>query len=196
MTKKERSTQRIGIFGGSFDPVHNGHLAAATAVINAVQLDELRLIPAALSPFKDQLHATPVQRLEMLQLAIADMPRVSIDEIELNRPPPSYTVDTLSTLKQAFPQAVQLFLILGQDAWYGFEKWHHWQHILDLAHLVVVNRPGSPKQPPSRFWLDRLHSDGNPTSNAGKVIQINMPPHTASSTEIRQRIRKHQDLRP
>jgi len=195
LTKLTHPTQQIGLFGGSFDPVHSGHLAVAHAVIDTLSLDELKLIPAAASPFKDQPHATDQQRLDMLDLAFdpANHPGISIDTRELNRPPPSYTIDTLRLLKQDLADA-RLFLILGQDAWLGFEKWHQWQQILDLVHLAVVNRPDAAPEPPSPFWKDRLKSDPKQLSDAGEVVQISMPPQLASSTDIRQRAHDGQEL--
>lgn len=134
--------RKIGIFGGSFDPVHFGHLRPALEILEALSLDHMRFIPSGQPPHRDAPVADAVQRLAMLKAAVAAEPRFQVDERELRRDAPSYTYDTLAELKAEHPQD-RLVLMLGLDAFLGFTRWHRWQEILELAHLVIAHRPGS-----------------------------------------------------
>ncbi|NOX42656.1 MAG: nicotinate-nucleotide adenylyltransferase [Gammaproteobacteria bacterium] len=131
----------IGIFGGTFDPVHFGHLRVVLEVIENFELDELRIIPCGTPPIKEAPIATPNQRLDMLRLAVSNQQNVIIDDIETHRDGPSYTVDTLTAIKEKSPQT-PLYLILGTDAFLGLNRWHRWRDILTLAHIIVIHRPG------------------------------------------------------
>ena len=140
---KQRSG--IGILGGTFDPVHNAHINLASEVYQSLQLQTVKLIPCLVPVHRNVPHASPEQRLQMLELAIADQPGLSIDERELHRAEPSFMVHTLDTLRDEYGTEVPLFLILGMDAFNRLESWHDWQRLLKLAHLVVVDRPGNSK---------------------------------------------------
>lgn len=130
---------RVGIYGGSFDPVHNAHLAVALAALEQAKLDHVLFVPAHLAPLKGHAPlASDAQRLAMLRLALMDEPRFSIDEIELLRSGLSYTADTLEALKSSG----ELFLILGADAAASFSKWKDPDKITQLATVLVSNRPG------------------------------------------------------
>ncbi len=131
----------IGIFGGTFDPVHYGHLRPALEVQQALRLNEIRFIPAGQPPHRDTPHATVSQRLSMLRAAIDDQPGFVVDERETQRQGPSYMVDTLDSLREEFGQ-VSLYLILGYDAFLGLPAWHAWHRLIELAHLVITHRPG------------------------------------------------------
>lgn len=133
----------IGILGGTFDPVHCGHLRVALDIQQALQLDEMRLIPCRQSPLREAPVARPGQRVEMLRLAIDGnvRPPFRLDERELFRQGPSYTVDTLSELRRENPEAA-LGFVIGLDAMLSFNQWHEWRRILELAHLLVAARPG------------------------------------------------------
>jgi nicotinate-nucleotide adenylyltransferase len=131
----------LGILGGTFDPVHHGHLRTALEVVEACRLSELRLMPCATPPHRPPAHAPAELRLRMLKAAVADEPRFTVDERELHRQGPSYTVDSLALLRaEVGPRP--LCLILGADAFLALESWHRWREITGLAHLVVVHRPG------------------------------------------------------
>lgn len=132
----------LGMFGGTFDPVHHGHLRTAFEVLEACRLAELRLVPASVPPHRPQPQAPARLRLEMLRRAVAGEPRLVVDDCELQRAGPSYTVDTLAGLR-AQAGSRPLCLVLGADAFLGLPGWHRWPEILQLAHLVVVQRPGS-----------------------------------------------------
>jgi nicotinate-nucleotide adenylyltransferase len=131
----------IGIFGGTFDPIHFGHLRPALDVMQAVGLEQVRFIPLHGPVHRDQPQASPAQRLRMVEAAIADQQGFIADERELKRAGSSYTVDTLQTLREDFPQR-PLCLLMGMDAFSGFPEWHRPDEILKLAHLVVMRRPG------------------------------------------------------
>jgi len=129
------------IMGGAFDPVHFGHLRTALEVRGCLRAGELRLIPSAVPPHRAPHIATPTQRLAMLNAAVQGLSWCTVDERELRRPGPSYTVDTLAELRAENGDR-SLCIILGMDAFRGLTGWHRWAEICDLAHLVVAHRPG------------------------------------------------------
>jgi len=131
----------IGILGGTFDPIHYGHLRPALDIMQQVGLDQVRFIPNRIPPHRDAPVLSDQQRAELVKLAIKDTPGFLLDERELLRNGPSYMVDTLQSLKDEFADDT-LCLIMGMDAFNGFPQWHRWQSILELCHLVVTTRPG------------------------------------------------------
>ena len=132
----------IGLLGGTFDPVHFGHLRPALDMQQALSLDEVRLIPCRVPPHRDAPHASPAQRLMMLRLAISGERALSIDERELRRDGPSYMIDTLQSLRAEFGNVRPLALLIGMDALQGLDRWHRWRELADLCHIVVATRPG------------------------------------------------------
>jgi len=139
---------RIGLLGGSFDPVHYGHLRAAQWALGAFDLREVRLVPARQSPFKGPCAASEGDRRAMLDLAVADNPALRVDACELEREAPSYTVDTLKVLAERNPKA-HFTLILGSDAALGFEEWRESGEIRRRAEIRVLGRPGEAAKDPS-----------------------------------------------
>ncbi|MGH8398676.1 MAG: nicotinate-nucleotide adenylyltransferase [Gammaproteobacteria bacterium] len=133
--------RKIGIFGGSFDPIHYGHLRPALEILSTLSLDEIRFIPAGQPPHRGVPEASAALRLDMVKTAIAGEPRFVVDEREIRRSAPSYTVDTLMELRREFPRDA-LMLIVGTDAFLGFPGWHEWRNIFDYAHVIVAHRPG------------------------------------------------------
>lgn len=131
----------IGILGGTFDPVHYGHLRTATEVGKALDLDRILLIPLARPPHREPPVASAEQRLQMLQLATKDFAQLEVNDCELRLGGVSYTVRTLEHLRHQFGHAV-FCLIVGADAFLGLESWHQWQRLFELAHIVVMQRPG------------------------------------------------------
>lgn len=131
----------IGIFGGTFDPIHFGHLRCALEIAEQLELSEVRMLPAGQPPHRAQPLATAEQRRHMLELALAGQSLLTLDTREIDRPGPSYMVDTLASLRAELG-AVPLCLILGQDAFNGLAGWHRWEQVPELAHLVVISRPG------------------------------------------------------
>ncbi len=133
----------IGIFGGTFDPVHFGHLRTALEVCEALELDEMRWVPCRQPPHRRQPVASPDDRLQMLELALQGAPDCFVlDRREMEREGPSYMVDTLASMREQWPKA-SLCLVLGQDAFLGLDLWHRWRELLDLSHIVVMRRPGA-----------------------------------------------------
>jgi nicotinate-nucleotide adenylyltransferase len=142
---------RVGVFGGTFDPVHVGHLAIANAALEELGLDRVYFVPARRSPLKrDGPIAGPEDRLAMLSAAIADEPRFRVSRIELDREGPSFTVETLKDLSREG----QLFLILGSDAFADFTRWREPERIRELATVVLAARPGAPNAPVDVRMLD------------------------------------------
>ena len=133
---------RLGLLGGTFDPFHFGHLAAADAAIDCADLDHVVFIPAAQPPHRPPAVASPDQRLEMCRLGIEGEPQFEVSDIELKREGPSYSVDTLKEMRRVQPDA-ELFLILGWDAARLFSTWHKPNEVSELAMIVIVARPGS-----------------------------------------------------
>ena len=131
----------IAIFGGTFDPIHYGHLRTAFEMLQALRFDEVRFVPSGDPPHRGKTFAAAELRLEMVRVAVQEQPGFAVDDCELMRDGPSYTIDTLSSLR-AEHQDASLGLIVGMDAFLGLTAWHRWREILDLAHIVVAHRPG------------------------------------------------------
>ena len=132
--------ERMAIFGGSFDPLHNAHLALARLALTALRLDKLLWVPAGQPWQKSRSVSAGEHRLAMLELATRDEPRFAVSRLELERPGPSYTVDTVRELKVRHPD-VAWYLVIGQDQYASFQTWHDWQALLGLVTLAVANRP-------------------------------------------------------
>jgi nicotinate-nucleotide adenylyltransferase len=135
---------RIGILGGTFDPIHEGHLAAARAAMDCAHLDRVRFVPSATPPHRGPAVAGAEQRVEMTRLAIAGEPRFEVSDNEVRRGAVSYTVDTLREMRELHPDD-ELFLILGWDAAKLLPAWHEPEEVRRLASIVIVTRPGSGK---------------------------------------------------
>lgn len=132
----------IGIFGGTFDPIHFGHLRCALEIAEQLELSEVRMLPAGQPPHRGAPQATAEQRRRALELALAGQSLLQLDTRELDRPGPSYMVDTLAALRAEIGDQ-SLCLILGQDAFNGLASWNRWEQVPELAHLVVISRPGA-----------------------------------------------------
>jgi len=183
----------IGIFGGTFDPVHYGHLRTAFELRERLALDEVRFVPCGQPPHRKERVTPSAVRMEMLAAAIADEPGFVIDERELMRPGPSYTVDTLASLRAEFPETA-LCLLLGMDAFLDLPTWHDWRKLLGFAHLVVAHRPGW--QAPREGLLGTLIKSHRTTAvrelRERVAGSIHIEPVTqleVSSTELRRSIR-------
>jgi len=135
----------IGILGGTFDPIHYGHLRTALDVQQCLSLDEVRFIPCGEPPHRNKPIAEPLQRLAMVRAAIAGQKGFSADDREIRRNGPSYMVDTLTSLKHDF-KTESLCLILGMDAFNALEQWHQWQQIFELANIAIMKRPAGTGQ--------------------------------------------------
>jgi len=182
----------IGIFGGTFDPVHFGQLRPALDVKQALGLDEMRMIPAFQPPHRVQPVANPGQRLTMLRAAVGAEPDLQVDNREMLREGESFMVDTLTSLR-AESGDDPLCLVLGADAFLKLDEWHRWREIPGLAHIVVTHRPGwqldmniaSPEL--QDLWRERQVADnvGLATCPAGKIILQAVTPLEISATQIR-----------
>ena len=181
--------RKIGIFGGSFDPIHFGHLRPALEVLDTLNLDEVRFVPAGQPPLRGAPLAPAALRLQMLDAAVRKEPRFLVDERELRRPGPSYMADTLADLRREFPRD-RLALIVGMDAFLGFPGWHEWRRIFECAHLIVMHRPGW--VPPDLGELaELLHRHAVPSASAlfaaaaGRVLMQPVTQLEISSTQVR-----------
>jgi len=182
--------QRIGIFGGSFDPVHLGHLLVAQAALEELELDRLFFVPAAQSPFKqDQQHTPGVERVRMLRLALAGQTRCEVDEQEIERGGVSFTVETLRDYAKRFPQAT-LFCPIGADNVASLPQWREAGELARLAEFVAIPRPGEnppPFPPPFRgrilagFPLGVSSSQIRARVKAGQPIDLLVPPAVAEA---------------
>lgn len=148
----------IGILGGTFDPIHYGHLRSALELKELFELDHVRLIPCAQPVHRDSPTATATQRLEMLQLAVKNQTDLIVDNQELQRAGGSYTFDTLTALRSNYPK-VPLLLFIGSDAFNDFTTWFRWKELFDLAHVVVITRPNATLNPLNEFFKTHLTND-------------------------------------
>ncbi|HET8609661.1 MAG TPA: nicotinate-nucleotide adenylyltransferase [Burkholderiales bacterium] len=133
----------ICVLGGTFDPIHFGHLRLAQELADVAGAGRVLFIPAGVPPHRAAPHASAAQRLEMVRLAVAGNPRFAVDDRELKRGGASYTVDTLATLRDELGAARPLCLLLGSDAFAALPTWHRWEALFDLAHIMVAHRPGA-----------------------------------------------------
>ena len=188
----------IGILGGTFDPIHLGHLQPALEAMQTLQLASLRLMPNHIPPHRPQPVATSSQRLAMTLLAAAELPNVTVDGRELRRLTPSYTIDTLIELRQELPDTPLCFL-MGMDSLLGLPSWHRWQELTEYAHLVVAVRPGW--QPELSCELAEFvvtHQIDSPLAVhqqlGGHLIWLHNQPLALSATELRARLAQGDSL--
>ncbi len=189
--------RRVGVLGGTFDPVHNGHLALVEAAFAALSLDSLILIPAAVPPHKRVLHITSfAHRLAMLELAIAGRRGLYVTRLETERPGPSYSVDPLAALRNHYGPAVTLFFLVGIDAFLEMQTWKSYRQVPQLADLVVVDRPGARVRELDAAILSRFPGYGpdlaggcwRETNGPGVIRPLVMEPVDISSTAVRELI--------
>lgn len=184
----------IGILGGTFDPIHFGHLRMAQELAAALNLNEVRLIPAAMPPHRKQPKTPASHRAAMVRLAIAGNPKFSLDERELKRTGASYTIDTLLSLREDMGQAVPLCLLMGSDAFLGLPGWHRWHELLALCHIVVAHRPNTAPQPGNMpaplaaVWEQcaTTRIEDLAEKNAGHILLHHITPLDISATRIRE----------
>lgn len=189
----------LGLLGGTFDPVHNGHRALADAALASGAVDRVRWIPAGRPPHRGGPQASATHRLALVDLMIADQPAFCLDRSEIEaaaRGEPSYTILTLERLRRELGPAQPLALILGADAFLGLPDWHRWMEIPALAHLLVAGRPGSTLDAAGLpedlrgLWTDRACTDpvDLATRPGGLLHHFPMVPYEVSATELRHRL--------
>lgn len=178
--------RRVGVFGGAFDPPHIAHAAMATAALEQLQLDELRVMPTGEAWHKSRGLTPAVHRLEMVRLAFASLDRVVVDPREIRRNGPTYTVDTLTELRDETPSD-KLFLIIGEDQAAALTTWHRWREISDFATICVAARAGFAG---ARSTFDALSGEFVPFQ------AIELPPMDISATDIRERLANRQNVAP
>lgn len=185
----------IGIFGGTFDPIHYGHLRLAQELATRLALGEVRFIPAGLPPHRLAPRVSPRHRLEMVRRGIAGNPLFTVDEREVFKPTPSYTVETLAELQRELGADRPLCLLMGADAFLGLTEWHRWRELFGLAHIAVAERPGfegigraAVSAPLKEELARRLQPDAAALHNtpAGAVVTCAITALDISATRIRQ----------
>jgi len=183
----------LALFGGTFDPIHYGHLKPVEQLAKETQLDTVVLLPNNVPPHRPQPEASPQQRLKMVELAVEGNRLFSVDPRELNVDTPSYTMTTLETLRKEYGAQHPLAFIIGQDSLLSLYKWHRWEELLNFCHLLVMARPGYAERldtPELQGWYNR-HRVTEPSKLQqrahGYIYQANTPLLDISATEIRQR---------
>lgn len=183
------SRSAVAVFGGTFNPIHFGHLRSARELVDTLPIGQLRFVPAAQPPHREAPAVSAEDRAAMVELAIADERGFICDRRELQRPGPSYTVDTLASLRDELGEERPLALILGRDAVLGLKSWHRWQQLLTLSNLIVIARPGweSVDRDGIGAYLAH-HAIAAPelaTRAAGGVLERTLAPQDISSTAVR-----------
>jgi nicotinate-nucleotide adenylyltransferase len=188
------SPDPLALFGGTFDPVHFGHLRIAQDTATALKLPEVRLIPSQQPVHRDRPQASAVDRLAMLQLAVRDVPGLGVDDCELRRASASYTITTLEHFRATYPTRPLIWLI-GVDAFLRIQSWHRANELFNFAHFVVLNRPGFAmanvfSAAMSELWQGRATTDASLLSaeTQGRIYLHTVAPQAISSTEIRHMI--------
>jgi nicotinate-nucleotide adenylyltransferase len=174
---------RIGVMGGTFDPIHYGHLAAAEEARVRIGLEQVLFVVAGMPPHKLDEEVTPVEhRLAMVRLAIASNPYFAISTVDVERPGPSYTVDTISILQKQFGARAEIYFIMGLDSLVELPTWHQPQRLVQLCRLVAVRRPG--------FQVDPAQLETSLPGISSRLQIIDMPEVDVSSTELQERVRE------
>lgn len=188
----------IALFGGTFDPVHNGHIQTSLTIQHQFHFDSYRFIPCKVPTIKPAAIANNEQRIAMLELAINKHGFCDIDLREIKRETPSYMVETLESIRQEHPEA-SLTLVLGYDAFLSLPKWHQWENIIKLAHLLVINRDAFNIQP-SDLMKEFLHKyktkdkECLKNKHSGTIYEFNAGDYPISSTEIKSELKKHSNV--
>lgn len=192
-------TRPTGVFGGTFDPIHYGHLRTAFELLQALRFADVRFVPCGDPPHRGRTFAAAADRLRMVEIAIEDQDGFVVDARELERSGPSYSIDTLQGLREELPDS-PLGLIIGMDAFLGLTSWHRWDELLDVAHIVVAHRPGwkAPDIGPlgdliaerGTHRIEDLHDATHGCIHIHAVTQLEI-----SSTEIRELVGAGRDPR-
>ncbi|MDZ4327437.1 MAG: nicotinate-nucleotide adenylyltransferase [Pseudomonas sp.] len=199
VTASEPAPRRIGMLGGTFDPVHIGHLRGALEVAESLALDELRLTPSARPPHRGTPQVSAKDRLAMVECAVAGVAPLVVDARELLRDKPSYTIDTLELMRAELAAEDQVFLLLGWDAFCGLPTWHRWEELLQHCHILVLQRPDADSEPPDALRnLLAARSVSDPlalTGPSGQIAFVWQTPLAVSATQIRQLLASGKSVR-
>ena len=189
MSEAGTSPPPVGVLGGTFNPVHYGHLRSALELVERLQLQQLRLMPCAVPPHREAPACSAQHRAAMVDLAVAGEPRLACDSRELQREGKSYTIDSLIELRDELGADLGLYLVMGCDAVLTIDAWHRWRELLDWAHIVVIARPGwhLPQSGTVARWLasHQLPAAAALERPAGGIIVEELRPLAISATEIR-----------
>ena len=194
----------IGIFGGTFNPIHYGHLRLAEEMLELAGLQEIRFIPTGTPPHRDMPQVSAQQRSEMVKLAIVDQPAFVLDEREVKRAAKCYTVDTLRELRAELGEQRPLCLLMGGDAFLQLHTWHEWQQLFELAHIVVGYRPGftieeriinAPIELRRHYQTRLCVAEDLAHQPHGKIAVLAIPKLEISATLIRSRIAEQRTIR-
>jgi len=191
--------QGIALFGGTFDPIHNGHLQSALEVQQNLRLLAVRLIPSFTPPHRESLGCDARQRLAMVKIAVEDIPALEVDDREIRRKGPSYTFDTLQSIRKEIDPETALIMVLGMDSFITLPTWHKWKDLLRSAHILVLDRPG---------WSWTISGEleaviaGKMVEDAacllqqseGLIARMQTTQLNISATDIRMRIKRRQPL--
>lgn len=188
----------VGLLGGTFNPIHFGHLRMAQELAESLKLDEVRFIPSANPPHKSAPEVSAQHRAEMVKIAICDNPIFAFDDCELRRNEASYTIDTLISLREKLGENTALYLLLGSDAFMKLNTWHRWQELLNYCHIVLVQRPNISADKLAAPLESLLHdcyadnSENFTTKNAGLIHMQKITALDISSTKIRELLKHGQ----
>jgi nicotinate-nucleotide adenylyltransferase len=193
---KSDNSMAVAIFGGTFDPIHNGHLTIASELAQLLDVNEVRLVPCAYPPHRGEPNVDTEHRRAMLATALShtNAPLI-IDDIELRRSAPSYSIDTVKLLRKDIGADVPLFMCIGMDALSELDSWHQWQQILDFCHIAVSSRPGykHPDAGPLSEWIACHRSDDLSATQrkpSGCIYFCELSMLDISSTNIRVKLGK------
>jgi len=192
---KQTVTKALGVIGGSFDPVHYGHLRVAIEFAEAFALEQVNLLPCYQSPHRSLPQANAEQRLTMLQLAVQSCAQLAVDNRELQQQGLSYTVDTLAHIRQQLGNDTAIYFAMGADAFTQIERWKNWQYLFELANIVVLHRPGYSLTTRSAWILERQRVFQGQHHMAGGYYEQAVTALGISATQIRQLAKQQQSLR-
>lgn len=191
----------IAILGGTFNPIHNGHLHLAKQLQAKLNFESVRFMPAAIPALKDAPSVTRAQRAEMVDIAISEYPDFTLDTRELSRSGTSYTIDTLTLLREELGKEISLCWLMGSDAFAHLNAWHRWQELLNYAHLVVVKRPNSDGLSDLNADIHMLRNQHETNSVEdlrqqahGRILVQEIAALDISSSMIRDKLKKHEDV--
>jgi len=188
----------IGLFGGTFDPIHSGHLKIAEQLIDLLDLQCMQFIPNKHPMYRDKPVANAKHRLAMTRIATAHYPKFIVNDVEINRPGPTYTIDTITAIREQIPKQ-PLCLLIGEDVFASMNGWHDWKKIPDMVHLIIIDRPGVTHPYNSEIQAlfdERKTHDTHSLSKkpGGKIIRHLIDPLTISATKVRKKLKTGEDV--